>query len=160
MDVEIKKIENCDEKSLICNDILRSLPDWFANEASIVDYVNEVRDMPFFVAFSRGKAVGFIAVKDHNEYTAEVYVMGILPEYHRLGIGRHLIESCEIYCFTSGKVFLTVKTLDSSAHYEPYERTRNFYLNMGFLPLEIFPLHWDKDNPCLLLAKHIAKRTD
>ena len=33
------------------------------------------------------RPVGFLAVKVHNAFTAEVCVMGILKEYHRMGIG-------------------------------------------------------------------------
>jgi len=49
-----------------------------------------------------------------------------------------------------------VKTLDSSAEYEPYERTRGFYLKNGFYPLEVFSLYWNEDNPCLFLVKYIG----
>lgn len=51
--------------------------------------------------------------------------------------------------------FLTVKTLADTVDFEPYERTRKFYYKIGFVPLEIFPLHWDIDNPCLFLAKKL-----
>ena len=37
----------------------------------------------------------------------------------------------------------------------PYARTRSFYYKMGFVPLEVFPLFWDEDNPCLFLVKHL-----
>jgi ribosomal protein S18 acetylase RimI-like enzyme len=151
----IKEMSNPEAKSNICNGILRALPDWFANEEPIVGYTEEVRSYSFYAAFDGDKAIGFIALKVHNEYTAEICVMGILPGYHRQGVGRELVAICEEYCVNNHKSFLTVKTLDTSADYEPYERTRSFYRKMGFLPLEVFPLYWDKDNPCLLLAKHI-----
>ena len=81
--------------------------------------------------------------------------MGILPEYHHKGIGRALIASCEAYCADKGNEFLTVKTLDESREDEGYEKTRLFYLSMGFKPLEVFPLLWDESNPCLFMAKHL-----
>jgi len=59
------------------------------------------------------------------------------------------------YCVSCGFKYLTVKTLDSSVTYEPYEKTRNFYRKLGFIPIEVFPLFWDKDNPCLFMAKNI-----
>jgi len=151
--IEIKEILIPDEKSEICNSILSALPTWFGNDESIIDYTNKVKQMPFFAAYAKDSVVGFIAIKFHNEYTAEVCVIGILEAYHRQGIGKMLIESCESYCRASQKTFLTVKTLDVSANYEPYDGTRNFYLKMGFLPLEVFPLHWDKDNPCLFMVR-------
>ena len=62
--------------------------------------------------------------------------MGILKEYHRMGIGSELMERAEEYCQQKGLVYLTVKTLDGSVDFEPYERTRRFYEKMGFIPLE------------------------
>jgi hypothetical protein len=50
--------------------------------------------------------------------------------------------------------------LDQSAGYEPYDQTRRFYLSVGFKPLEVLPSFWDKDNPCLLMAKHISPDTE
>lgn len=154
--IEIKEIFNPDEKSDICNGILRALPSWFGIESSIVDYVKQVRSMPFYVAFDNNKAVGFVAVKVHNPFTSEVCVMGILKEYHRQGIGRMLIECCEKYCKENKMEFLTVKTLDESRESKSYEKTRLFYQSVGFKPLEVFPLLWDKDNPCLFMVKNVT----
>ena len=153
--IEIKEIVEPDTKSYICNEILRSLPDWFGIDASIVDYVEKVRSMPFFAANDDDKFIGFVALKVHNPFTAEVCVMGILQEYHRQGIGKRLIDSCEMYCIDNNLEYLTVKTLDESRECDSYKKTRLFYQSMGFRPLEVFPLHWDEDNPCLFLAKYI-----
>ena len=153
--IEIKEIFIPNEKSDICNDILRALPSWFGNNESIIDYTNKVQHMPFFAAYDKEKAVGFVAVKIHNEHTAEICVIGVLEEYHGQKIGKKLIKLCESYCLMNKKEFLTVKTLDVSANYEPYDNTRIFYLKMGFIPLEIFPMYWDKDNPCLFMAKYL-----
>ena len=156
--IKVTEIQKPEEKSSVCNDILRALPDWFGNEAAIVDYVDKVKEMPFIVAYDNDKSIGFIAILVHSEYTAEVCVMGVLEDYHRQGIGEELIKACEQFCQNENKEFLTVKTLDISANYEPYDKTRNFYIKMGFKPLEIFPLLWDKDNPCLYMAKYIGKQ--
>jgi len=155
--LEIKEIFNSEEKSNICNSILRALPNWFGNEPSIVDYVEKVREMPFYIAYDGGATVGFIAVKVHNQYTAEVCVMGILQDYHRLGLGRKLIECCIKYCKNNGMDYLTVKTLDESTESDSYDKTRQFYLSVGFKPLEVFPLFWDEDNPCLFMAMNVTK---
>ena len=151
----VKEITEPDKKSTICNTILRALPDWFGIEASIVDYVKVVRSMPVFAVFDDDKAIGFVALKVHNPYTSEISVMGVLQEYHRHGIGKRLVERCEKYCIDNKMEYLTVKTLDESRESDSYKKTRLFYQSMGFRPLEVFPLHWDEDNPCLFLAKHI-----
>jgi len=154
--IEIKKITAPNEKASICNDILRALPNWFGVESSIVDYVEQVKSMPFYAAFEDNKAMGFVALRIHGVYTSEVCVMGILQDYHRQGIGRQLIEVCETFCKENKMEFLTVKTLDESRESNSYEKTRLFYLSLGFKPLEVFPLFWDENNPCLFMAKHVA----
>ena len=152
---EIREVKNPDEKTCICNNILRALPNWFGNEPAIVDYTVQVRTMPFYAAYDQDNAIGFVAVKVHNQFTSEVCVMGILKEYHRQGAGKKLIEHCERYCKANKMEFLTVKTLDESRESRSYAKTRGFYVSMGFKPLEVFPLYWDKDNPCLFMVKYI-----
>jgi N-acetylglutamate synthase-like GNAT family acetyltransferase len=153
MVVKILKIDSPNEKATICKTILRNLPNWFGIESFIKKYVDESKTMPFFTAIHNKAAVGFVSMKIHNAYTAEIYVMGILQKYQRQGIGKELIKCCELFCKDNQIEYLTVKTLDESAKIPDYEKTRNFYLLMEFRPLEVFPLIWDKNNPCLLMAK-------
>lgn len=151
----IREITCPEEKSKICETILRALPDWFGIEPAIVEYVTGVRDMPFFAVCDGDANVGFVALKEHNPHTAEVYVMGVLQSHHRRGIGRLLLQHCKEACLEKGREFLTVKTLAPS-HPDPgYARTRLFYEGMGFRPLEVFPMHWDEANPCLFMAMHV-----
>ena len=140
-------------KPEICNKILRALPGWFGIEEAILHYVSEAEEMPMFAARIEGEEVGFASIKIHNRCTAEIYVMGILPEYHRRGIGRKLVGAIEDYLRKRGAMFMTVKTLADSQPHEGYARTRRFYLAMGFYPIEVFERLWDEHNPCLLLLK-------
>ena len=151
--IEIREIYEPDEKSNVCNSILRALPNWFGVESSIIDYTEKVQSMPFYAAFDDNNSIGFVALKIHNLYTAEICVMGVLSDYHRRKIGQRLIEHCESYCITNKMEFLTVKTLDESRESNSYKNTRLFYQAMGFKPLAVFPLLWDKDNPCLFMIK-------
>lgn len=155
--IDIIEIHEPSEKSSVCDNILRSLPNWFGNETAIVDYSKQVGAMPFYAAFYDDKTVGFVALKIHNIYTAEICVMGILREYHRMGIGRMFIERCECHCASLNIEYLTVKTLDESRESKSYEKTRHFYYAVGFRPLEVFPLLWDEDNPCLFMVKYIRQ---
>ena len=154
--IKIKEVHNASNKSTICNNILRALPNWFGDEASIIDYVSRVRQLPFYVATDGTKNIGFVAIKPHNPFTAEICVMGILEEYHKQGVGRKLVAECEKYCIRNQIEFLTVKTLDESRASKSYEKTRLFYFAIGFKPVEVFPLFWDEDNPCLFMVKHIT----
>ena len=154
---EIKEVTSAVEKSIICNDILRALPNWFGVEDSIVEYTAGVKNKPFYGVFDSGTAVGFVSVLVHNPYTAEIYVMGISEACHGQGIGKKLVVICEKYCHTHGIEFLTVKTLDASREDPYYESTRKFYHAVGFRPLEVFTTVWGEANPCLFLAKYIGR---
>ena len=154
MSDKIKILEITQNKSRVCEDIIRSLPEWFGLEKSIQEYVKNVSNMPMFVAKLRDDAViGFIAIKFHNKYSAEIYVIGVKKEYHRRGIGKLLIAYVENYLRSLGYDFFTVKTLSDSVEYFEYEKTRKFYQNVGFKPLEELPNFWDEENPCLLMIK-------
>ena len=153
--LRIKMIELPDEKTAITLKIMHSLPAWFSPSESIEKHAITHRDYTFFAAFDDETPIGFITLKIHNKYTADIYNMGILEQYHRQGIGRQLVESAEQYCSDNGFLYMTVKTLDSSAEYEPYNRTRAFYQKMGFIPLEVFTTFWNEENTCLFLAKRL-----
>jgi len=155
---EIAVICDSDEKSRICRNILESLPDWFGIPSAITDYADQVRDLPFWCAVAEGRPVGFVSVKIHHGCTAELMVMGVYKEYHRKGIGRRLVEKCREYASDMGCIFLTVKTLSPEVDDIFYERTRNFYLSVGFHPIETFPQIWDEANPCLLMGMFIGEK--
>jgi len=153
--IEIRQADCPDEKSAITLAIMHSLPQWFSPPEDIDRKAVLYRDFPFFAAYDGARAVGFLALKLHNEYTGDVHSIGVLEEYHRHGIGAQLLAMAEEYLRERNYRYLTVKTLDASADYEPYERTRKFYFKQGFVPLEVFTHYWDEDNPCLFLVKGI-----
>ena len=145
-------------KSQICERILRALPDWFGIEQAIVDYARDVQVMRMFGISDGSEIVGFAALNIHNQWTAEIHVMGILADYHRRGLGRKLVDHCEAFLTKGGFRFLTVKTLGPSRESAEYEKTRLFYENLGFLPLEEFKTLWDESNPCLFMVKVLGDR--
>jgi ribosomal protein S18 acetylase RimI-like enzyme len=143
------------EKSGICMPILRALPAWFGIEPALIHYSAEIDHLPTLLAYDGGEAIGFISLKQHTPYAAEIYVMGILTQYHRMGIGRALIHQCQEWLKQRAVEYLQVKTLGSSQPDESYARTRAFYAAVGFRPLEEFKQIWDEDNPCLIMIKKI-----
>ena len=155
--ITIKAVENKDKKTRITLEVMNALPEWFSPPEDIVNKSVIHREYPFIAAFDGSKAVGFAVLKIHNEYTADVYNFGVLKEYHRMGIGHQLMTACVDFCKESHYKFLTVKTLDESARYEPYNGMRAFYRKEGFYPLEVLTCVWDEENPCLFMVKVISE---
>lgn len=154
--LEFSKVDEEDVKSEICETILRTLPEYFGIEEAVEEYIEGVREK-YFLSVQVGEIpVGFASLKSHNEFTSEIYVMGLVEELHGKGIGKKMVENVEKYLLRQGKKYLTVKTLGSFREDdEPYDRTRGFYRAVGFIPLEEFEEIWDKNNPCLFMVKKI-----
>ena len=138
-----------------CEKSLRALPDWFGIEESLLQYVKDANIMPTMLAKVDDVVVGFITIKKHFSDSAEIHCMGILPQYHRKGIGKLLIEELENHLNSDGVKILQVKTVSEERECIAYAKTRAFYRSVGFTPLEVFPTFWDKANPCLVLVKQI-----
>lgn len=155
--IKIKFIENQEEKTRVTLDIMTALPEWFSPPEDIVNKAAIHRKYPFVAAYDGDRGVGFAVLKIHNIYTADIYNFGVLREYHRMGIGHQLMMACVQYCVENNYKFLTVKTLDESAVYEPYNATRAFYKKEGFYPLEVFTTFWDEENPCLFMVKVVSE---
>ncbi len=81
--------------------------------------------------------------------------MAVEPSLHRCGVGRALVEAFERDLVADGVRFLQVKTLGPSDADAGYERTRRFYLGIGFEPLEEITGLWP-GNPCLIMVKVLA----
>jgi GNAT superfamily N-acetyltransferase len=135
--------------------LLRSLPDWFGMERSNREYVEDARHLPTYVVRDpdHDVVIGILLVKRHFPASAEVHLMAVDPAHHRQGVGRALVGAAETELKADGVRILQVKTLGESSPNEHYARTRQFYLALGFTPLEEFPELWDEGNPCLLLVK-------
>lgn len=147
-------IDSPEEKAAIATEILQNLPEWFGLPESTAEYIRTCRTLPLWAEYRDGKPVGFLAMQETSPYTAELYVMGILKEYHRQGIGRRLFEAFRDYAHSRGYEYLQVKTVDAG-RYPEYDRTRLFYESLGFRKLETFPTLWDEWNPCLILIRTV-----
>ena len=93
-------------KQQITRLILEVLPDWFGIKESRENYIRESEDCIFFAAYEQGKPVGFICLKETGRDTVEIYVMGVLKEYHRQSIGRKLFEYAEAQVRDEAEVIL------------------------------------------------------
>lgn len=151
----IDKLFDNTEKSNITNHILRKLPEWFGIEESILEYVEEVKNTEFYVAYVNDNPVGFISIKHNNEFTLEVYLIGVLREYHNQHIGKKLLQKVQEEMANKDVKYIMVKTLGESHPDKNYKKTRTFYANNGFYPLEEIKEIWGKENPCLIMVKSI-----
>ena len=73
-------------KASVCMPILRSLSDWFGIEEALIHYSTEIDHLPTWTASETNDIVGFVSVKQHTPYSAEIYVMGVLQDLHHSGI--------------------------------------------------------------------------
>lgn len=144
---EIRFITNEHEKEKIATYILNDLPDWFGLPESTMEYINESKSMPFWASFSGDKPNGFIVLKETSEYTAEIYVMGVLEDEHHSGIGTRLWNHFLQYAKEHGYEYVQVKTVESR-NFEEYDRTNEFYRYLGFRELEVFKTLWGEGCPC------------
>jgi GNAT superfamily N-acetyltransferase len=140
-------------RGALCEDLLRSLPDWFGIEASIVEYRRTVEELPTFVAEVDGEAAGLLALKPTSPAALELHVLAVRREHHRHGVGRALVDRAAAYARDEGFSLLHVKTLAPEIDDEGYAGTRAFYEAMGFVPLEVIPAVWGPEDPCLIMVR-------
>lgn len=138
--------------------IIRALPDWFGVETSIQMYLRDVAVNPTFLAVDpqhENKPVGFLTLLHHTATAAEVYIMAVVPQCHRSGIGRALLRAAEAHLRSEGIRFLQVKVVSDEHPDAGYEATRAFYKAMGFTLLEEFADLWGPHHPCWQMIKKL-----
>ena len=145
--MEIKQLTDNVKKQNVTRLILEALPDWFGIPEAREMYITESINKIFFCAYEKEKPVGFLYLKETGNATVELYVMGVLMEFHRNGIGSELFQSAKKAAYEKGYSFIQVKTVQMG-RYEEYDNTNKFYLSLGFKEFEVFPTLWDEWNPC------------
>ncbi len=153
--MEIKQLTDNSEKQAVVRFILEALPDWFGIPEARENYIKESSDKIFFCAYEQDRPVGFLYLKETGTATVELYVMGVLKEFHRNGIGRELFYRAKRAAGEKGYSFLQVKTVQMG-RYEEYDRTNRFYLSLGFQEFEVFPALWDEWNPCQIYVMNLC----
>lgn len=148
------QIQDKDKKEQICRSILEALPDWFGMPEGINEYTDSSRELPLWADMDGEVVRGFVVLKETSQYTAEVCVMGVRKEFHRLGIGKQLFRALYEFARENGYEFLQVKTVQDG-FYESYNKTNAFYKSMGFKELECLETYWDKDNPCQIYVMSV-----
>lgn len=145
--MDIREVTDAVEKQRITRLILEALPDWFGIPEAREEYIAGSADKPYFAAFDGDRPIGFVCLRKTGKDTAELYVLGVLKQFHRQGIGRELFKKAAEAAAQEGYSFLQVKTV-RMGKYDDYDRTNRFYLALGFKEFEVFPTLWDERNPC------------
>jgi GNAT superfamily N-acetyltransferase len=140
--------------------LLRALPDWFGIESSNAAYVQAARELPTYLAWPgsephAGQPVGVLLATRHFPQCGEIHLLAVDPDLHRRGIGRALVEALEADLVADGALLLEVKTLGPSHPDAGYAKTREFYLGMGFLPVQELHELWP-GNPALIMVKPLV----
>lgn len=148
--------------------LLRKLPAWFGIESAVTSYIEAARTLPAYLAwpdsaqkpdYPPGQPAGVLLAVRHFPSSAEIYLMAVDPTVHRQGAGRALIAALEADLAADQVEFLHVKTLGPSVPDPGYARTRQFYANAGFQPLEETTGLWP-GNPCLMMIKALISPPD
>lgn len=154
MEIKVIEVKNYKQKETVAREILYSLPEWFGLPESTESYISDSKDMPYLVAYVDDKLAGFIVMNATSADTADIFVMGVKKEFHRLGVGKKLNDAYENLAIESGFTYSQVKTVQSG-HYPEYDITNDFYKAMGYVELECFPDMWDSWNPCQIYIKYL-----
>jgi ribosomal protein S18 acetylase RimI-like enzyme len=149
----IKLIRYNPQYAEVCANILSELPDWFGLPESNAEYLNNLSRLPSWVALMGDKVVGMATLEAQLPGTFEISFLAVASEYHRLGIGKQLIERLEAEARQQGGRWLLVKTLAPS-HPDPfYANTREFYRAIGFEQLFESNAFWGPENPAVVMIK-------
>jgi GNAT superfamily N-acetyltransferase len=135
--------------------ILRSLPLWFGQEGSLLEYIRDSSILPTWVTMEGDIVNGFATLRQHFPQAYEVHCIAVHAQSRGKGYGRALIESACAWVHDRGGKFVQVKTLGPSAPSPEYGQTRAFYAHLGFVPIEEFATLWAVNLPCLQMIKYL-----
>jgi GNAT superfamily N-acetyltransferase len=138
-----------------CELVLRSLPMWFGQEDSLLEYARGTSHLPAFVSTEANTVNGFVTLQQHFPQSFEIVCVAVHAASRGRGIGRVLLEHASAWACAQGGQFLQVKTVAASHPSPEYAQTRAFYESVGFAPIEVFPTLWSAKHPCLQLVKHL-----
>ena len=127
-DITVRPLEGSDFEEVMA--IVRALPKWFS-ETGIKNMEIDLKYQRGLVAIKDDRIHGFLTFYVY-EGQAQLAWMGVLPEFHRQGVGRLLLTELIQTVKTDGIILLKVNTLGDSVDYSPYDSTRAFYRSLGF----------------------------
>jgi GNAT superfamily N-acetyltransferase len=136
-----------------CERVLRTLPLWFGQEESLLEYARNTARFKTFVAEEDARVIAFLSLQCHFQSSWEVNCIAVDAACRNRGVGRALQRRAEEWLIGEGARTLQVKTLAASHPSPEYAQTRKFYESVGYLPMEVFPALWGAGLPVLQLVK-------
>ena len=152
--ISVGYVQSPEEKRRVARAILEALPEWFGIPETREEYIQKSADQPFWRADADGVTAGFLYLMETGKDTAELYVLGVRKEYHRMGIGKAMFRAAYAFAREKGYSFLHVKTVQMG-RYDAYDRTNRFYRALGFKEFEVISELWGESNPCQIYVMAI-----
>ncbi|HRC26297.1 MAG TPA: GNAT family N-acetyltransferase, partial [Alphaproteobacteria bacterium] len=124
------------------------LPGWFALPDANAHYIKDIADKDVLASGTSKNVRGLIALHYHFDRNAEIWWMGVDPDFHRQGIGSYLFDAAKLHVKERGCNRMAVQTLSPRSKDKFYENTRSFYETVGFKPFVEFdetkpnPMMW------------------
>ena len=140
-----------------CERILRTLPRWFGDDASLLAYVQDTTRFPTFLMQHGGSPVAFVTVRQHFLAAWEINCIAVQAAHRGQGMGAALHQRVEQWLCSQDAQLLQVKTLAATHPSPEYAETRKFYRALGYIEQEVFPELWGPALPVLQLVKVLAR---
>nr|WP_297129061.1 GNAT family N-acetyltransferase [Thermococcus sp.] len=97
-----------------------------------------------------------MTVQPLNEKALEILWMAVKREHHGKGIGSRLLLVVEEWAREKGFEVLVVKT-SGDLNYKPYDKTRRFYEEKGFVRVASVDPYPDWSEPALIYVKCLRR---
>lgn len=150
--IEIRAIDPSDHDGVM--KVAKSLnPGWFDDYAISNEIPLDLKLHRGFVAIQNNKRVGFITFSSEDG-DIKITWLGVTLESHRNGIGGLLLKELEKLATSLAVKKIEVETLSEKEDWEPYNRTRAFYIKNGFVFVSDRQITSKKSGEVFWLAKY------
>ena len=166
MDLQKIKLEILKESNknigVDCRWIMRALPEQFGDRIIQDQLMRDADKYPTMVAKLDGDIIGFLTYKELLPESVEMCTIGVLPQYHKQGIGNYMQDTMLSHLKSEGYKIVQIKLV--AADYSTLDL--GWARRLGFSPLELHPNWCWRANtngcncryphgtiPCLIIAK-------
>ncbi len=135
--MKICKLTSPEQKKMACILITKELPGWFGQEEANNQYAEDAEKFPAIAVELNDRIIALLVYKelddqDLNMKVINIHWQGILPDFHRTGVGLNLLSLLEDIAEEKNIKTLTVETLDPEMKDKHYLKTYAFYESVGF----------------------------